>query len=185
MEAPLRKATKIQPVQPSVDGRQIIFAPTAARVINRKVLAWSAACGTYGQGGPGFFGLMLEAKGAYPKEWLILRIWGACSWLVVNDRWVAAHPDQYRPDHLPLYSNFADAKWDYLGPCIVGLELTVFSCRERSCDVRIGGTTIQLTEDSSSRPPHPGDGTLRELDAGDDLRRAWILAAQPWVSINI
>ncbi len=59
---------------------------TPKRVIGRKIVKWSSGCGSYGQGGPGFFGLYLGGFGEYPSEWLILTLWGAANWLHVNGR---------------------------------------------------------------------------------------------------
>lgn len=66
-----------------------------ARVVGRRVLQWSSHRGTYGMGGPGFFGLELEAKDDHPQEWLVLTIWGAASWLLLDGRWIEAHPKFY------------------------------------------------------------------------------------------
>jgi hypothetical protein len=69
------KDSKIIPVARTVDGQRVLFSVPPLRVIGREVTKWSASCGTYGQGGPGFFGLHLHKTDTYPAEWLMLRLW--------------------------------------------------------------------------------------------------------------
>jgi hypothetical protein len=42
------------------------------RILGREVVGWSNSLGSYGMGGPGFFGLRLARSGALYSEWLVL-----------------------------------------------------------------------------------------------------------------
>ena len=93
------------------------------RITGRKVTGWSASLGSYGMGGPGFFGLNLAGKGEYPDEWLVLRVWGAGCWLCWTAGGSEAHPNQYHVQE-PLYSNFGPGEdWDRVTDKVVGATL--------------------------------------------------------------
>ncbi len=175
--------SKIVAVAQKVDGQPVIFSPPTERVLGRQVLEWSGYCGTYGQGGPGFFGLRLAATGVYPEEWLILRLWSANDWLNVNGHWLGANPGQYTDATQPLYSNFHGAKWDRFTPLVTNQRITKFDVQKRTLDIEIGDAKIVLTEDPTTRPIYAGTQEPRTLSPGDDLREAWIIAAAPWVRV--
>lgn len=84
------------------------------RIINRKVLEWCGYLGSYGMGGPGFFGLRLESNTTYRIEWLILILWGASEWILLDNQWVSSHPNQYHIQR-PL---LADGKDEVTGKII-------------------------------------------------------------------
>lgn len=56
------------------------------RILFRTILKWSAFIGTYGMGGPGFFGFRLAQSEEFRDEWLILTLWGATRWLAIDGR---------------------------------------------------------------------------------------------------
>ena len=172
--------SKIKAVRGEAEG-DILISPPLDRLMYRQIKEWSSACGTYGMGGPGFFGLLLAQTPTYPEEWLMLRIWGASSWVLVNGTWLNAHPQQYEVQR-PLHSNYSDAQWDEFGPLVIGHVIQRFDVHERSFELNIGSAHIQLTDGSDSRPPYPA-GDPRVLADDDDLREAWIIAPYPWVRV--
>jgi len=67
-------------------GQLVKFHPppvSADEVVGRHIAKVSPNVGTYGMGGPGFFGLCLG------DEWLVVAIWGAAEWMLFADRLVA------------------------------------------------------------------------------------------------
>lgn len=58
----------------------------SARCVGRRVIEWSSSLGSYGMGGPGFFGMRLAATPSYSEEWLVLVLWGAAHWLILDGR---------------------------------------------------------------------------------------------------
>lgn len=162
---------------------EIIISPPTERIVGRRIAEWSAYCGTYGMGGPGFFGLRVEATSDYPEEWLILRLWGAPDWLNVNGRWLEANPGQYSAENRPLHSNFANAKWDEFSALVCGKSITGFELKRSSFTLAVGETLISLSEDPSTRPVYAGTGEQRTVSEQDDLGQAWIMAPWPWVQV--
>jgi hypothetical protein len=53
---------------------------SANQIVGRAVDEVCKDVGTYGMGGPGFFGLRLA------DEWLVISMWGADSWIQINGR---------------------------------------------------------------------------------------------------
>lgn len=56
------------------------------RILGREIIAWSEYLGSYGMGGPGFFGVKLGKKGDFSEEWLVLILWGAIDWLILDGK---------------------------------------------------------------------------------------------------
>jgi hypothetical protein len=56
----------------------------ADRIVGRKITRWSSDLGSYGMGGCGLFGAQLSQTSELPEEWLILMLWSAPDWLVID-----------------------------------------------------------------------------------------------------
>lgn len=67
------------------------------RILNRPIIGWSQSLGSYGMGGPGFWGFLLGKQGAYPEEWLILTLWHSGVWLRLDGHKTETIP-QFVPD---------------------------------------------------------------------------------------
>jgi hypothetical protein len=165
------------------DTEQVTGLATSERVAGRKILEWSPYCGTYGQGGPGFFGLKLEAKDQIPEEWLILTLWSASDWLEQDGRWITAHPNQYQIQK-PLYSNYAGSeKIDEVTPLLKDKVLKRFEVKDKSTVIEIDGTTLAIHKDPAKRPLAGGSHEPLALEKGESLKNAWIISPVPWVQI--
>ncbi len=63
-----------------------------------KIIDISTCLGTYGMGGPGFFGLKLE--GVFGIRWLVYCIWAAGQHILLDGKVLECHPDyedKYKP----------------------------------------------------------------------------------------
>jgi hypothetical protein len=173
--------------------RAVKCIATAELVEGRTVLEVTYIAGTYGMGGPSFFGLRLDKASRRAKEWLLCTLWGADNWMLVNGRWLGAHPDQYeqqRPLHGAAwkrteqgYSVPTGEQWDEFQPMVLRQTITRFWCSERACQLDIGPATIVITEAPSTRTISFGSQEPRQLMPGDELRNAWILARTPGIRI--
>jgi hypothetical protein len=158
-------------------GRLQPFAPppiSAEQVIGRTVDEIRPYVGTYGMGGPGFFGLRLGS------EWLVIAVWGASEWMVAQGRCVGDlfHAEYARPR--PWLTNESDE----LSRQLVGQRIRAIDVRRHSLRI-IFENEIDLTieETCDHRPLFGGTTKPRQFTDDDDLRRAVFLAptVEIWV----
>ena len=151
------------------------------RVVGRRIVSWSESYGSYGMGGPGFFGVRLD-QGRHPEEHLVLRLWGADGWLLYDGRWIGAHPNQYDVQR-PWASDFGgDDTWDELTEVLVGGVISrVESDRAwtRFTVEREGvARDLELPEVTSRLSRFGGTMKPREWRAADHALDAWILCQE-------
>ena len=109
--------------------------------------------------------------------------------MLVNGRWLAAHPDQYQKQ-MPLvgarwktgggYTWAQFEHWDEFRPMVIGQHLTRFCCGKRECELVIGEAALQILDDPTTRPIFDGAKEPRVLPRGEDLRTAWVLAREAY-----
>jgi hypothetical protein len=147
--------------------------PTPQMVVGRTVDEVCTCVGTYGMGGPGFFGLRLG------DEWLVVAIWGAASWIEADGRIV--EDDFWDTNGMPR--PWITAQGDELTGRLVGQPVTSFRLDKRSLAVGVGGMTLSVAESPVGRPILEGNKQPRAFDEDDDLRRAVFLSptAEVWV----
>jgi hypothetical protein len=149
------------------------------RITGRNVTAWSASLGSYGMGGPGFFGLRLAATGEHPDEWLILRVWGACCWLLLDGSWIEAHPNQYQVQE-PLYSNFGPGEeWDRVTDKLVGATLQHAIVSDRASAFYLAGAEVhklEIPKDTSLLSLYGGTMQPRVWDPAESQLGAWVIS---------
>lgn len=149
-------------------------APLAAEdVVGRTVREICPYAGTYGMGGPGFFGVRLD------EQWLIIAIWGAASWIAVDGRIVQDMFWQKNGWPRPWMTD----QGDELTPVIVGQSISSFEVAKHSLTLVIGQRTLTISESSDGRPILEGNKCARLFEKSDDLRRAVFLSptAEVWV----
>lgn len=72
----------------------------ASSLVGVRVEGYHPTLGTYGMGGPGFFGLLLAPHGEVDeREYLVAAVWGAGEYLLLDGRVVECHPDYYASYH--------------------------------------------------------------------------------------
>jgi hypothetical protein len=135
-------------------------------VVGRTVDEICTHVGTYGMGGPGFFGLRLG------DEWLVIAIWGAASWVQVDGRIVEDVFWDTNGWPRPWITN----EGDELSRLLVGQHITSFELAEHSLTVGIGGRTLSISESPEGRPMLEGSKEPRSFEPGDDLRKAVFLS---------
>jgi hypothetical protein len=88
---------------------------TKSEIVGRKISGITTSLGTYGMGGAGFFGLLLDNS-----EFLTYAVWSAGDYVLINDRVVECHPDLYHKTR-PWTSYFGENRtWDDLSDFLVG-----------------------------------------------------------------
>ena len=158
-------------------GRLQPFTPpplSADQVIGRTVEEICSGVGTYGMGGPGFFGLRLGS------EWLVIAVWGAGEWMQSQGRCVqdSFHDNYGRPR--PWLADWVVGKTDELSAHLVGQKIRSIDVRRHSLRLVLENEVdLTIEEASDHRPLFEGiDGTKkpRQFTDDDDLRRAVFLA---------
>jgi hypothetical protein len=154
-------------------GRLQPFAPPpiyAVQVIGRTVEEICPYVGTYGMGGPGFFGLRLGS------EWLVIAVWGAGEWMVSQGRRVQdSFHDNYGRAR-PWIARLEDES-DELSAHLIGQRVRSIDVRRHSLRL-VFENEVDLTieETSDRRPLFEGTKEPRRFSDDDDLRRAVFLA---------
>ncbi len=145
----------------------------AAQVVGRMVDEICTHVGTYGMGGPGFFGLRLN------QEWLVVAVWCADSWIEVNGRIIA---DTFWKD-AGMPRPWITEERDELTERLVGQEITRFELNKHSLCIHAGDLDLIVAEEADRRPILAGSKEPRQFASEDDLRQAVFLSptAEIWV----
>ena len=92
------------------------------QLIGLEVKGFCTHLGTYGMGGPGFFGLLLNNS-----EFLTYAVWGAGQYVIIDNRVVECSPQFYKKTK-PWISNYGDNQsWNELTYYISGSKIEKFS----------------------------------------------------------
>jgi len=144
------------------------------KVLGKNITEISLNVGTYGMGGPGFFGINLEG------EWLIISIWGASGWITVDDRLIS---------NMSYTWPFGKKPWitpssDNLSELIIGETIIKFEVNQHSLRIVLSnGMALSIEESADNRPIFAGSKEPREFLETDDLRRAVFLSptSEIWI----
>jgi len=158
-------------------GELMAFAPTlptCETILGRRITQMALNVGTYGMGGPGFFGLKLD------QDWLVISVWGASEWIHVNGRLIR---DDWGDEHGRPTSWIGD-DWDALSSEICGQTICAFSVQKHAMQIRLDSEmTIEIKEACDERPLFQGSKEPRQFSDCDDLRQAVFLSptTEIWV----
>lgn len=149
-------------------------ALSAEQVTGREVNEVLTHVGTYGMGGPGYFGLRLG------EEWLVVAIWGAGEWIVADGILIQDH----------FFDNYGRPRpWitedtDNLSPKLIGSTITSLELSQHYMLISFSnGMSLVIDGSAEDRPIFEGTKRPREFMADDDLRKAVFLSptAEIWV----
>lgn len=148
------------------------------RLIGRSIRAWSPYFGSYGMGGPGFFELVLDSTDELPIEHLVLTLWDAGGWVLLDGRWVTAHPAYYVIQQ-PLFSAYPNQSWDEVSSYLVGSSLVKAEINgdHSMMSLQHGGNChcLEVPADRSRLPPYGGQGSPRDLVRNESILDAWVV----------
>lgn len=158
------------------------------RILNRRIISWSNRIGSYGMGGYGFFGLEMAPEKSRPKEWLILTIFGASEWLLLDGAWMEANPNQHHMQR-PLYIIHQFLPGDKLpgikiedrvSDCLVGaiIEDAVITKKESKIFLKKDSNKhlLELPEDTSRLPLWGGSLKIKKWNLKESHLDAWIVS---------
>lgn len=159
----------------------IAFRPrpvSAHDVLGKVVQEISPRVGTYGMGGPGFFGLRLG------REWLVVAVWGASDWMTARGRHVgdSFHENYGRPR--PWLADSISENPDELSPHLLGRTISSIEVEKHSMRIEFdNGFDLTIAKAPDERPIFEGSREARRFADNEDLRRAVFLApsTEIWV----
>lgn len=151
-------------------GELIPFVPSliSTEQIKGSVIdEFSSHVGTYGMGGPGFFGLRLG------NEWLVISIWGAAEWMVSQGRCIEdTFYDAYARSMPWLPNDKDDFERQVVGQCVRSIDV-----QQHSLSILLeNGFDLTIEISAERRPQLEGAKKPRAFATDDDLRKAVFLA---------
>ena len=141
-------------------------------VIGRKVYEIIDYVGSYGMGGPGFFGFRLDS------EWLVIAIWGAATWIQFNGEFIE------EPQNI-IRGRFS-TRQDEFNPHGTGKEITKFSISKFSFEIQLDQDRLFTLSESPDDTPVPNETERPPLfERSDDLRKSVFLAPTGEIWIHV
>jgi hypothetical protein len=144
---------------PSGPAPKLLSEQGIGRILQRKILCWSPNIGSYGMGGPGFWGFKLGTTGGHLQEWLILTVWNAGDCLLFDGKrgeifaadFMAEHPgadmEAFRQHHLTRVNEITEK---IIGSKIMRAHITPTSSKilfQRGYETH----RLEIPNDSSGR----------------------------------
>ena len=120
-------------------------------VVGREITGFSTCLGTYGMGGPGFFGLLLDTD-----EYLVYTAWYSGFCTLLDGRPIEVYP-QTENAVRGWFCDFEQG-WDDLSPVLNGCEITGCTLIEHGCVLNLekGGAThvLEFVRQDGRIPPN-------------------------------
>lgn len=144
---------------------------------SNSILDVSTCCGTYGMGGPGFFGMKL--KGNYGTRWLTYCIWNAGEHILFDDRVLECHPDiseKYNPWITEDYLNSTNSLKNLL--CEMKIEEVILSdesIRINLIDSSSKSHYLESYKYSEKYPEQVGTGKKRNSYNDGVMKNYWLV----------
>lgn len=147
-------------------------------IVGRTIDEISEHVGTYGMGGPGFFGLR------FSSEWLVIALWGASEWMTAEGRCVGDpfHDDHGRPR--PWLADWDTDQPDELSAHLVGQKVKSIDVQRHSLKIILANQfDLTIEEGADRRPVFQGNKQPRKFTDTDDLQKAVFLSptTEIWV----
>jgi hypothetical protein len=131
------------------------------RLTGVRILGYSEYLGSYGMGGPGFFGLLLEPlAGADHSEYLVYTRWGSGNFTFLDNRMISA-PHKSQDTYNPWLAFHSKDKTNELSTVVEGAIITSINLQSQACtmDLLKGDThhVLEFVVDDPRLPqPRPG-----------------------------
>ena len=132
--------------------------------------------GTYGMGGPGFLGFLLEGPASQKRRWLVITLWNAAGWATLDGALIAEAlmPDE-RNDALKAGREIREFK-----SAVLNAILTSAACTDDILTLEFERNGIvhqfQIRADGRDVLPWRGSGNRKTLEPGESLRDAVVVS---------
>ncbi|MBQ9083474.1 MAG: hypothetical protein IJY28_08250 [Clostridia bacterium] len=150
----------------------------AANFAGSRITDLCPFCGTYGMGGPGFFGIKLE--GNFGVRWLTYCIWSAGEHLLLDGRVLECHP-RYSSQYQPLLSpddysgSLQSLKEAVTGMTIESIRVSADTFELRCIDANAHVHTLQSYKFSDAFPERSGTGQKRPSFTTGEMKDWWLV----------
>ncbi|MBO6896304.1 MAG: hypothetical protein JJ868_02920 [Shimia sp.] len=152
------------------------FTPQAVQredVVGRRIDEVRLNVGSYGMGGLGYWGMRLG------EEWLVIALFGASDWLLIDGVDAETIADQGRR----TVNGVSEQVTDTVSERLKGKIIADFIIQKNALlFVLEDATLLAIDEDPETRPRFAGTGQLRAFTNEDDLRKVVFLSptAEIW-----
>lgn len=152
-------------------GLKTIRVAGVERIEGRRIIDYSVNVGSKGKKGLGFFGLHLEESTSYSREWLVLCIYSAPDWLLLDGKWMDAHPDFHNIQEVVTDDRMEEI---FMGAYVDEVQISDY---RTVIKMESGGFThiLELTDDMKSLPPF-ATGEERIWYKKDFHPDAWVIS---------
>lgn len=158
------------------------------RILQRTIVQLSQRMGSYGMGGPGFWGFKLNKTDIYPDEWLILSLWAASYWLLFDGQIAEVVPTEETltlssDTGLPKIYQLQETRTIELIKIIVGSKIIAAHINDISSSFELkNGAKIHRMEISKNTSPYQ-EPLLRAWNPEESHWDAWVISetGQLWV----
>ncbi|WP_405106512.1 hypothetical protein MHH28_24940 [Paenibacillus sp. FSL K6-1217] len=107
-------------------------------LMGSRVAGFHRHLGTYGMGGPGFFGLLLEKEGR--RQYLVYAVWASGQYILLDGRVIECHLN-YNRSHRPWVSSWAgepeEEQWDELTAAVTGSLITAVHLADEALQLEL------------------------------------------------
>ena len=157
-------------------------------VIGRTIIDANPYLGSYGMGGPGFFGMKLEKKGRFREEWLVITMWGADQWLLFDGKWLDCHSDRFDSAKciFPNYEGYFHKVMERVKMLFLGLTISDLKIRKKSFKmtlIKLGNIHFLELPNDLSKLPKYGNNTDREWYPNDKMETAFLISPTQYINI--
>lgn len=140
------------------------------------VIEVSRHLGTYGMGGPGFLGILVEGGGTPGRRWLVVTLWGAAAWATIDGDLVAEELSEAERAELAGSGRACRS----ITECLVGARLVRSACSDEVLVLGFerGGALhrLEIRRDGRDVPPWSGTGEPRALAPEESMRDAVVVS---------
>ncbi|MEK3761833.1 hypothetical protein [Paenibacillus sp. FSL R7-0337] len=158
-------------------------------LLGSRAVRFSTHLGTYGMGGPGFFGLLLEKEGI--RQYLVYAVWASGQYILLDGRVIECHLN-YNKSHRPWISSWAgepeEEQWDELTAKVTGSVVSAvrLTGEELRLELTQEGTRSQLVfyKYHQDLPPL-GNGQPRKPAFEDGVTGDYIVLSEEHAVLHV
>lgn len=158
------------------------LAAHSGEFLGRRVRAIDLCLGSYGMGGPAFFGLRFD------HGWIVYRLWNAASWLTLNGQLLAESLAPFPEERQAIGEQNLISARELIGTQLRALESDgtqynlVFACGDGELDA--GEFRLSLRRDGATVPCYRRTGSPKVFAASESLEEAIVVSrtARLWLT---